>query len=524
MDSPWSPLRRRMFLILWLAQLGSNIGTWMQTVGAQWFLVENSRNPALVSLVQTANLAPSLLLGLVAGVLADAFNRRRLILGANVFAAGAAATLTVVAALGLLNPDSLLLYTFLIGCGIALSTPAWQAITPELVPRKEIQTASALGSVAINTARAVGPAIAGLLVSLVGPAFVFGLNAVSFIGTAAAIYLWRAPDQGAADREHMGEALAAGMRYIRAAPRIRRILLRLGLFVFPASALYALLPVAVNGHLGLGSTGYGLLLGALGAGAILGVLLLPRARKVVGENALLGISSVVFAAGAFAAGYWPAWAVAILLVASGMAWIFTFSTLNAAMQLTLPEWVRARGLSIYLMISAGSQAVGAVFWGSGATGAGYAPTLAFAAVVLALVGASVLVLPLLPGTGKLDRSVAAAPNPDLNIPAPVEPPPDAGPVTVLIAYEVPADRADAFVQAMHEVRLSRMRTGATHWELVHSITDRDQFREIYDVPSWREYLRQEQTRTTGEDRQLIQRAWDLTEEEPWVRWFLPAPG
>ena len=522
MDSPWAPLRRRMFLILWLAQLGSNIGTWMQTVGAQWFLVENSNNPALVSLVQTANLAPSLLLGLVAGVLADAFNRRRLILGANIFAAGAASVLTVVAAVGLLDPDSLLLYTFLIGCGMALSSPAWQAITPALVPRTEVQSASALGSVAVNTARAVGPAIAGLLVSLAGPAFVFGLNAASFMGTAAAIYVWRAPAQDPAEREHMGEALAAGLRYIRAAPRIRRVLLRTGLFMFPASSLYALLPVAVNGHLRLGSTGYGLLLGALGAGAILGVLFLPRARRLLSNNALLGISSVVFAAGAFAAGYWPAWAVAVLLVLGGVAWIFTFSTLNAAMQLTLPEWVRARGMSVYLMVTAGSQAVGAVFWGSGATGAGYAPTLAFAAVVLALAGASVLVLPLLPGTGELDRSVAAA-EPDLEVPA-EQPRPDSGPVTVLIAYEVAADRSDAFVHAMHDVRLTRMRTGATDWELVHSITDQDQFREIYDVPTWREYLRQERTRTTGEDRRLIQQAWDLTEAEPQVRWFLPAPG
>ncbi|MCC3291635.1 MULTISPECIES: MFS transporter [unclassified Arthrobacter] len=519
MESPWAPLRRRMFLILWLAQLGSNIGTWMQTVGAQWFLVESSENPALVSLVQTANLTPSLLLGLMAGVLADAFNRRRLILGANIFAAGAATVLTVVAALGLLDPDSLLLYTFLIGCGMALSAPAWQAITPALVPREEIQAAAALGSVAMNTARAVGPAIAGLLVALTGPAFVFGLNALSFVGTAIAIYSWRAPQRDPVEREHMGEALAAGIRYIRAAPLIRRILLRSGLFIFPASALYALLPVAANGHLGLGSAGYGLLLGALGIGAVLGVLLLPRLRTVLKDNTLLGISAVVFAAGAFASGYLPAWAVAVLLVFAGFAWISTFSTLNAAMQLTLPEWVRARGLSVYLMVAAGTQAVGAVFWGSGATGAGYAPTLAFAAGVLLLAGASVLVLPLLPGTGRLDRSVAGT---ELQLPAGQEPNPGAGPVTVLVSYEVPADRKDEFVTAMHNVRLSRMRTGATDWELVHSVTDQDQFREIYDVPTWREYVRQEQTRTTGEDRRIIQAAWDLAEVEPRVRWFLPA--
>lgn len=520
MDSPWAPLRRRIFLTLWLAQLGSNLGTWMQTVGAQWYLVERNASAALVSLVQTANLVPSLLLGLMAGVLADAFDRRRLILGSNLFAAGAAGLMAVIAALGLLGPDALLLYTFLIGCGAALSAPAWQAVTPSLVPRSEIPAAAALGSAAVNTARAVGPAVAGVLVSLIGPAFVFGLNALSFVGTAAAIYFWKSsPIQE--EREHVGEALAAGMRYIRAAPRIRRILLRSALFAIPASAVFALLPIAVNGHLGLGATGYGLLLGALGSGAVLGVFLLPTVRSHVNDTLLIGISAGVFGAAAFAVGFLPVVPVAVLLVLAGLAWIATFSTLNSAVQLTLPEWVRARGLSVYLMVNAGSQGVGAVFWGSGATASGYAPTLAVSGAVLVLVGLSVLFLPLLPGTGELDRSV---PDPGLEIITEEDPDPAAGPVTVLIAYEVAPEKTSDFVAAMQKVRLSRLRTGAFDWELVHSVTDLSQFREIYDVPTWREFLRQEHQRTTGEDRRLIQQAWDLTVEEPRTRWFLPASG
>ncbi|WP_312178615.1 MFS transporter [Arthrobacter sp.] len=519
MESPWAPLRNRMFFILWLAQLGSNIGAWMQTVGAQWYLVESGANPALVSLVQTASLAPALLLGLIAGVLADAFNRRRLILGSNLFAAGAGVLLTVVAAVGLLTPDALLLYTFLIGCGVALGAPAWQAITPSLVPRGQIRAASALGSVAVNAARAIGPAVGGLLVSLAGPAFVFGINAVSFLGTALAVFIWRAAPDNPEDREHVGEALAAGIRYTRAAPRIRRILLRCVLFMVPASALYALLPVAVNGHLQLGSSGYGLLLGALGAGAILGVVFLPRARKILHDNALLGLSAGVFAAGVFAAGYLPVLPLAVLLVFSGAAWISTFSTLNSAMQLTLPEWVRARGLSIYLMVLTGTQALGSLLWGSLATAYGYAPVLAASGVVLVLVGLSILVLPLLPRTGKLDRSV---PEPDLGLEVETEPKPTDGPVTILVVYELDPDKAPEFVEAMHEVRLSRMRTGASMWELVHSVTDDREFREIYDVPTWREYMRQEHERLTGEDRANIDRAASLAREEPRTRWFLPA--
>ena len=516
--SPWAPLRRRMFLVLWLANIGSSIGSWMQTVGAQWYLVENSSNPALVSLVQTANLAPSLLLGLIAGVLADAFNRRRLILGSNLFAAGAAAFLTVVTALGMLDPDSLLLYTFLIGCGVALSQPAWQAITPELVPRHEIRAAAALSSMAVNGARAVGPAVAGVLVSFLGPAFVFGLNSVSFLGTAVAVYVWRAPPEPE-DPERMTEALAAGMRYIRAAPRIRRVLLRTALFMVPASALYALLPVAVNGHLRLGSAGYGLLLGALGAGAVAGVVLLPRVKSRIHDNWMLGLAAIVFGTAAIAAGFLPALVLAVLLFFAGIAWIANFSILNSAMQLTLPEWVRARGLSVYLMVTTGAQAIGAVVWGSLATVYAYAPVLAAAGIILVAVGLSVSVLPLLPRTGRLDRSIAEA---DLGIEAEQEPAPDAGPVTILIAYELAPEKAAEFVHLMHDVRLSRMRTGARDWELVHSVTDAREFREIYDVATWREYLRQERERTTGEDRNLIERAAALAEDQPRVRWFLPA--
>ncbi|MBO0898239.1 MULTISPECIES: MFS transporter [Arthrobacter] len=517
-ESPWAPLRRRAFLILWLANIGSSVGTWIQTVGAQWYLVENSSNPALVSLVQTANLAPSLLLGLIAGFLADAFNRRRLILGANLFAAGAASLLTLVAALGLLDADSLLLYTFLIGCGVALSQPAWQAINPDLVPREEIRAASALSSMAVNGARAVGPALGGVLISLFGPAFVFGLNAVSFLGTAVAVYVWRAPPEPD-DPERMGEALAAGMRYIRAAPRIRRILLRTALFMAPASALYALLPVAANGHLRLGSTGYGVLLGAIGIGAVMGVIMLPRVKDRVHDNLMLGLSAVVFGAAIIGAGFLPAVLLAILLVLAGISWIATFSILNSAMQLTLPEWVRARGLSVYLMVTTGSQAIGAAVWGSFATAFGYTPVLVAAGTLLVAAGLSVAVLPLLPRTGRLDRSVAEA---DLGIEAAQEPAPNDGPVTILTAYELAPEKAAEFVQLMHEVRLARMRTGARDWELVHSVTDTRQFREIYDVATWREYLRQEQERITGEDRKIMDQAAQLAEAIPRTRWFLPA--
>ena len=260
-------------------------------------------------------------------------------------------------------------------------------------------------------------------------------------------------------------------------------------------------------------------MGALGAGAVLGVVLIPKVEDRLNDNLMLGIAAAVFGVAAFAAGFFPAFALAILLVFAGMSWIATFSILNSAIQLTLPEWVRARGLSVYLMVTTGAQALGALLWGSLATAFGYAPVLAAAGILLVAAGLSVSVLPLLPRTGRLDRSIAEA---DLGIETDQEPSPDAGPVTVLIAYELAPEKAADFVQIMHDVRLSRLRTGARNWELVHSVTDSSQFREIYDVATWREYLRQEQERTTGEDRRVIDKAAELAEEPPRVRWFLPA--
>lgn len=520
MESPWAPLRRRVFFTLWLAQLGSNVGSWMQTVGAQWFLVEADASPTIVALVQTANLAPALLLSLMAGVLADSFNRRRLIMGANLFAAVAATALTAATVLGLLEPVSLLAATFLIGAGVAISAPAWQAIQPDLVPRAEIPAASALGGVTVNAARAIGPAIAGVLVAWTGPALVFGLNAASFLAAAVAVFFWRSSKRESAGREHVGEALAAGIRYIRSAPVIKRILLRTALFLIPASALWALLPVAAGGHLGLGSAGYGLLLGALGVGALLGVIVLPRLREKVSHSAVIAFSALVFGVGTAAAGFLPAAAVAILLVVTGIAWIASLSTFNAVMQLTLPTWVRARGMSTYLLILSGSQALGAFAWGMVATAFGYPVALAASGVLLVLVAASILVLPLLPGTAELDRSNAGGvPQLDAGSEAPD---PTAGPVLVQVTYRPAPDRVDEFRHAMAQLQLSRLRTGATEWRLVRAVDGGGAYLESYSVRTWREYERQQRDRTTGEDRKFVDTAAALSTEPPVTELFLTA--
>jgi MFS family permease len=518
--SAWAPLAHPMFRALWIAQLGSNVGVWMQTVGAQWFLVEETHSSALVAWVQTASLLPVILLSLFAGVLADSFDRRLVLLWSTVLSTLAAAFLTVLAALGDLQPWSLLLMTFVIGCSSALSSPAWQAIQPELVPRDEIAAAASLGSVTVNAARAIGPAIAGVLVALSGPALVFGLNAISFVGVIVALLVWKRPKQSSSHtREHVGEALSAGLRYVRSAPVVRRILLRSALFSFPASALWALLPAAAQTRLGVGSGGYGLLLGALGIGALLAVVIMPALRAHTSSSAVLATSALVFAVGTVSVAAWPFVITVILMVVSGAAWTATLTTLNAAAQLSLANWVRARGMATYLLIFMGSQAVGSFLWGWVSAGAGTPGTLLIAAGMLVLVAASVLVAPLLPQTGKLDRSVVA-----LCEAAPAlifEPDPLDGPVLVSLDYRVSPDRRSDFEAAMRTVEQSRRRTGAFSWRLYRSGEISDDFREDFMVRSWGEFQRQSTDRWTRADQDAYDAALHLTTAAPVESHYFP---
>lgn len=484
----------------------------MQTVGAQWFLVEQAHSPALIAWVQTASLLPTLLLSLLAGVLADDFDRRILLIATNGAATVLAGVLAALTYAGALTPWGLLALTFLIGCASALTGPAWQAIQPELVPREELASASALGSVTVNAARAVGPAIAGVLVAVTGPALVFGLNAASFVLVIVALVWWRRTATRSTGRERLWWAVGSGLRYVAHGPIVRRILLRSALFALPASALWALLPAAAGQELGLGAGGYGLLLGLLGVGSLIGVALMPILRRRLGFGTLLAGSALLFGLGTLAVALWPWMVAAPLLLISGIAWIGTLTTLNANMQLTLPAWVRARGMAVYLLVFMGSQAIGSFAWGALAGWAGTRATLLLAAGLLALCAASVPLLPLDPVTGTLDRTIVSMclPEPALVF----DPDPDDGPVLVVRTYHVPADRADAFVAAMRVVEQTQRRTGATSWRLYRDGEHPDGFREEFTVRSWSEFLAQSHERWTGYDRDRFAEAAALAAAEP----------
>lgn len=284
--SAWAPLAARVFRALWIAQLVSNIGSWMQTVGAQWLLI--GHDAALVTLVQTASGLPVVLLALPSGVLADRFDRRAVLLTAQFAMLAASTTLSVLAFADALTPALLLGLTFLLGCGTALMGPAWQAIQPELVERRQLGQAAALGAVNMNLARALGPALGGVVVAAAGAGWVFAFNAASYLGTAAVLVLWRRPEAAppAVRGEKLLTALHAGHRYVRHAPGVRRVLLRTVLFIPGAAALWSLLPLVASRSLGLGSGGYGVLLGAVGTGAVGGAFALPAIRRALLSTAL----------------------------------------------------------------------------------------------------------------------------------------------------------------------------------------------------------------------------------------------
>jgi MFS family permease len=398
--STWAPLRIGVFRGLFIAALTSNIGTWMQTVGAQWFLVERHASPTVIALVQTASLTPTLMFALFAGALADRVDRRRLLIAVQAYAAVATAALTALAVAGVLDAVSLLVLMFAIGCAAALTTPAWQAIQPELVPREQLRSAASLGGVAVDAARAIGPPIAGLLVAAAGAAAVFAINAVTFVAVIVALLAWKpTPSAPETQREPFGQSVLSGIRYVSHSRNMRRILVRAALFAFPASALWALLPVVASQQFHLRAIGYGAVLGTVGVGAVSGALVMARLSATLSANALLALAALVAAAGLLAAAYLPLGVAVVLLLLAGVAWIATLTTLTVAAQVALAPSLRARGLGMYLVILIGSQALGSLVWGVVASDYGLIVSLTASAVLLVVAAASVGVQPLLPETG-----------------------------------------------------------------------------------------------------------------------------
>jgi MFS family permease len=376
----WAPLREPLFRSLWIAAVISYTGTWMQNVGAGWLMTQLTMSPLMVSLVQAASTLPVFLVILPAGALADMVDRRRFLLLTQGWMVAASALLGVLTLLGHTTPWILLLFTFLLGLGAVMNDPAWQAITPEIVSSRGFTPAVALNSVGFNVARAVGPALGGIVIAIAGSGMAFLLNAASFFGVIFFLYRWKRSQHEQVETGRVRDAILVGLRYVGSAPLVRCVLIRTGAFSLAASSLLALLPIIASPH---GATGFGLLLGSFGLGALAGAAVLPRLRSQFSVDGVVSIAIIVFAAMTFAAGRATnfGW-LEVILFTSGTAWIAILACLNVAAQTMSPSFLRARALSLYLLVLQGGMAIGSAVWGAFASRWGIPTALLFSALAL----------------------------------------------------------------------------------------------------------------------------------------------
>lgn len=379
-DAAWAPLREPLFRSLWFAAVISYSGSWMQNVGAGWLMTQLSASPLMVSLVQAASTIPVFLVVLPAGALADMVDRRRLLLFTQGWMVAASAALGVLTLLNVVSPWMLLVFTFLLGLGAAMNDPAWQAITPEIVSPQRHASAVALNSAGFNVARVLGPAVGGLVVAAAGSGWSFLVNAASFFGVIFFLSRWRRlPHEPLATRT-VRDAILDGFHYVRGAPQVRSVLIRTGAFSLGATSLLALLPVICQAH---GAQGYGFLLTCFGLGALMGAALLPRMRLRYSVDGLVAGATLVFAAMTFAAGrvHVFEW-LCLVLFTAGAAWIGILACFNLVAQTMCPSWMRARALSMYLLVLQGGMAIGSGVWGELAARRGVPEALAWSALAM----------------------------------------------------------------------------------------------------------------------------------------------
>ena len=519
-SSPWSPFRHLVFTVLWTATVVANIGTWMYNAASGWLMMVLNADPFVVSMVQVATSLPMFLFAMPAGALTDIIDKRRYLIAVEVATTAVAAVFAALVALNLVTPNTLLLFTFLLGVGSALTAPAWQAIVPQLVPKKDMSSAVAANSVGINISRAIGPALGGIFIAALGIAAPFWINAISNLGIIAALLWWRAP-QTTAHRlpaEHFTNALGTGFRFAKHNPQLRATLARaVGFFLF-ASAYWALLPLVTRNQIAGGPQLYGILLGAIGAGAIGGALLLPWLKTKLGPDRLVSAGTAGTAAtlALFGLARDPLVALLASLIA-GMSWIAVVSSLNVSAQGSLPDWVRGRGLAMFVTVFFGAMTVGSAIWGQVAAVAGL-PLTHFIAAVGALV-----VIPLT-WRWKLQSGVGTDLTPSMHWPTPMvaqDVGHDLGPVLVTVEYRVEAESRDAFLSAVERLGQERRRDGAYAWGVFEDAAEKGRYLETFLVESWLEHLRQHE-RVTNADRELQEQVHRFVQNTPKVTHLIAA--
>jgi MFS family permease len=507
-------LRTPIFRDLLLADVASDIGTFMQGVGAAWLMVSLGAGPVYVALIQTAATLPFFLFALPAGSVGDIVDRRKLILFTETWMVCVAIALAVVTLTGTMTPWLLLALTFALSAGDAFETPTWRALLPELVTKDDLAAASALNGIEFNIARAVGPALAGLLIAAVGVGVTFLVNVASFVGVIIVVARWkRVVHKRSTPRESVGGATVAAVRYVRYSPTIRGLILRSGAVMFFASASFALLPTIAH-RAGNGAIGYGILLGAFGVGAIGGAVLMQRARARWSTEAIGAMAVAVLGVGIVATGRVHALGgLMVVLLVSGAGWLVFISLVSALVQNLAPDWVRARVLAVYMLVSQGGLAAGSALWGNVGARAGIESALLWA-------GLGTIATCMLGFVVRLPAITAdVSPWNHWRLPAiagGLVPEPAQGPVLVTVEYRIDRQHTSSFLRAMHRLGRVRHRDGAYRWGFYRDVEQPDLYVETFLVGSWAEHIRQHDRLTRG-DRELEELLQSYTRGEPAVR-------
>jgi MFS family permease len=500
--STLSAFRYPVFRGVWFASTLSNLGWLIQSVGASWLMISIAPSADMVALVQASVTLPIMLLSLVAGAMADNLDRRNVMLGAQFFMVAVSIALAVCAWVGWITPWLLLLFTFLIGCGVAFNAPAWQAAVGDMVPRDELPAAVALNSMGFNIARSIGPAIGGVIVAAATPAAAFVVNAASYIPLIAVLARWRPPPNSQTlPRETLGTAVAAGIRYVAMSPVIRTVLVRSAAFGLGASAIMALLPLVAKVLIGGGPVTYGLLLGAYGVGAIAGALGSARLRRMLSTEGIVRWAGCAVALAAAIVGVSTQLLVTMAaLLLAGAGWVLSLATLNVTVQLSTPRWVVARALSLYQMAAFGGLAAGSWLWGVVAAAEDVGAALLIAAFVILACALLGRWMPLMQ-SGELNLDpLRLWKEPSTAVP--VEP--RTGPVVITIEYVIREEDALEFLRRMAERRRIRRRDGARNWRVLRDLADPQLWIERYETPTWLDYVRLN-SRLTQDDATVPER-------------------
>ena len=518
--SLWRPLRAPIFRNLLLADVVSDVGTFMQSVGAAWLMISLNAGPMYVALIQTASALPFFIFALPAGAIGDIADRRRLILYTETWMLAVAIAVAMLTISGWITPLLLLILTFALSAGDAFETPTWRAVLPEVVPKQDLPAASALNGIEFNFARAVGPGLAGFIVAAAGVGTAFLLNAASFIGVIAVIVRWkRVVPKRTSPPETVWGGAVAGLRYLRHSPAIRSLLLRTGVVIFFATALTALLPLIAR-DVKNSPIVFGIVLGCFGFGAVVGAVLMQRARARWSAEIVASAGVAIYGFATLAAStvrVLPALCAATFV--GGAAWIMFISLVNVLILNHAPDWVRARVLSVSTLVVQGAVAAGGAVWGTVAAHLGLRAALLCAGAGTIATTALALFLRLPAAT----VDVTAWNHwrlPDLDgdsLPSGY----DSGPVLVTAEYEVAPDNAKEFIEAIRRYGRVRRRDGASRWGIFHDLEDPHRYVETFIVSSWAEHLRQHE-RMTLADRELEERLQRYVRGNPRVRHLVSA--